>query len=434
MSFDICIIGAGPAGSLVGALLGREGFKVAIFEQKNIDKCWSSLSKNITFQDSLNFLKKFDIEETDEDIFDYIEGVSLLDFSGKIISEISIRLIRINRDEISSKIKDYLKEYVTIIDRSRVVKVDLPEEKTDLIKIKTSGGNNYECSLLIDASGTLSNIRYNISKRIAHYWRTTQKMFSVETIFKINNSHKLFKDKNHLTLIFDNRIASELILGYSLDSSINLSIRDSLVSVARPRPINRALFFTKINSIKGRLYQQGTIVHPSYYPFLNLVYRGIILVGESAFQANPLVSSGIYESLLAANIAYLAIRKLDLMYTPSIEDLWEYNFQYFHIAGKYLISFYVLKMLLQRMSNSDKYDLLSILPTKVSKDVNSLKTDAIFSLIKLTKSRIFWRLYDLGNLIRQIIKRTEDYPKNPKKFNSWKEEMEKILKRVQFIL
>ena len=78
MSFDICIVGAGPAGSLIGTLLGKEGFKVAIFEQKAIDSCWKSLSKNITFQDSLDFIKKLDIDETDEDFFDYIEGISSL--------------------------------------------------------------------------------------------------------------------------------------------------------------------------------------------------------------------------------------------------------------------------------------------------------------------------------------------------------------------
>lgn len=413
---DVVVVGGGPSGGYISYSLANDGFKVCLVDSNPLEKIGFKACGGISSSYILHYFKKIGLDY--DIVVDHsFDEVNIIDTKLNQLSNIKINLVHLNRERIGKELSTILLDKgVRILSNTRAIKLIIQEDSVTGVKL--SNGENIKSSLVIDASGFNGLLRQQMIKYIP-FWDISRDDIII-AIMENLRGHQLFKT---FTLTIDKGlipggygwltpIRDKITIGLGLKMSIkNLSLRYRLSLLKRimlTQGESRGIF-------TGLIYARR--------PFPTLVYNGYALVGESGSQGNPLFGGGVLGALIGSDIAFKALRKSlesNSCDKPVLVDsLWRYNFEFMHRRGKFLATLDALRMFVQSLSDEEIKEFISYLPNKLTFDLKDIVGISIRAIKMISKSRIFWRIFDMYRASLEIQRLYSKYPKKPQQFKEW---------------
>lgn len=396
-SFDVIIVGAGPAGSSATFFLGKSGFKVLLLDKEQFPRdktCVGGISpRSLKILEEIINLRIFEINE-----FQKIIGVKLFSPNGSML------------EGTIPKIKDYL-DYGYVIPRTILDKMLVEsaisnevkfvrEEVLDLVihdnfvkGVKTNK-NIFESKIVILANGANSGI----SKRFGFLeFNPELRLHSViqhfEGVQETNSYIEIYYEKDLLPAYFwffpEGKGKANIGLGMWGNKkggrNLNTILKDLIM---KHENIYRRLKHALPKKIKSWPIRFKSTTSKTYD-------NGIMVSGDAAGFANPLTGEGIYYALesgkLAAETAIEVLRKGD--YSREMmrrdEDAWRKTFnndlEYSHKLNKII-------------SNPETLDSLVHIG-HLNPELNSIIQGALVNVIP--KEKLFESCMTLVSLSKQ---------------------------------
>jgi len=209
-----------------------------------------------------------------------------------------------------------------------------------------------------------------------------------------------------------------------------------------PNPKNQ--FYQKILSkplFEGsRLIKGGSWYVPTRRPLDCMTGNGIVMVGDSACQVNPIHGGGIGPSMMGGNLAGKTIAEAIEKDDVSREGLWRYNVDYMRAYGAKQAGLDIFRLfLLKSVGNEEinygmKYKLLTeddLFKASVGEGLHlnvSQKTRRAFR--GMGKLSMLMRLRDAAHLLRKLKTAYLNYPSSPEGFEEWRRKTQVIMKEA----
>jgi len=413
---DVVVVGGGPSGGYISYSLANDGFKVCLVDSNPPGKLGFKACGGISSSYILHYFKKIGLDY--DIVVDHsFDEVNIVDTKLNQLANIKIDLVHLNRKHIGKELTTILLDKgVHILSNTRAIKLVIQENSVRGVKL--SNGNSIESPLVIDASGFNGLLRQQMVKYVP-FWDISRDDIII-AIMEHLRGPQLFKT---FTLAIDRGLIPG---GYGWLTPI----RDrSAIGLGLKLNIKHLSLRYRLSLLKRVMLTQGesegvfTGLIYARRPFPTLVYNGYALVGEAGSQGNPLFGGGVLGALIGSDIAFKALRKsLESSSCDKpilIDALWRYNFEFMHQRGKFLATLDALRMFAQSLSNEEMKEFISYLPNKLTFDLKDIVKISIRAIKMISKSRIFWRIFDMYRASLEIQKLYGKYPKKPQQFREW---------------
>ncbi|MCK4286557.1 MAG: tryptophan 7-halogenase, partial [Candidatus Lokiarchaeota archaeon] len=314
------------------------------------------------------------------------------------------------------------------------------------LKVKLENGEKIELKskLVIDASGFYSPIRKALNSSLIE--KTIPKEDSIlcyREIIKFSPKAQEIQDPEYITIILDQEKAPGGYIWYfpKNESSINIGLGAFMDYKGKVKDLyHKHVFQEYIKTPKYKIISTGGGVVPVRRPLWSCADNGIILIGDSACQVNPLHGGGIDPSMragfYAANSATRAIEENNV----SINALWGYNHQVMTNFGAEFAALDLLRIVLQTLSNDDinfglERDLLTgeeILEISSKGELNlSIITMAKKAIKGISRPNLLLDLNFLRIKMNEINSLYKSFPDALDRFPEWKEKVIGIYDKIR---
>jgi digeranylgeranylglycerophospholipid reductase len=179
-------------------------------------------------------------------------------------------------------------------------------------------------------------------------------------------------------------------------------------------------------------------------PLNTMVTNGMMVVGDAACQAAPVIARGVGGALLGASIAAqtatIALEAGDV----SASGLWSYNYEYMHARGAHMAALDCLRLLMQRMPERefswsmakgviDEAEITSALTGKFEVPTAQVKIKNV--LRGLTAVPLMVRYENTLKLAQKVLEHYRAYPVafDAPEFADWSQEAEFLFEDVEKI-
>ena len=300
MDFEVVVIGAGVAGSSLALSLAKEGVAVCLID-KGTPEIKEDISKGRTAALNLasqNILEKLGVKRGIQNYLTpfkniYVwdsEGTSSLEFSSDEIGQPKLGDV-VTNNAILSSIFLLLPNHKNLrfLSGDKLKTLD-PQEKS--IKVRTEGGENISCKLVVGADGGLSSVR-ELSSINIRTWSYDQKALIAN--LKAEKSHnntayQVFTKNGPIALLPMQKDNEESL---SLVWSADIDYAERLLDLDIPSFLNE--LERKTESVLGKLSMDGEI---SSYPLHQLHAKDyyaqrVVLIGDAAHSMHPLAGQGL---------------------------------------------------------------------------------------------------------------------------------------------
>lgn len=324
LAYDLVVVGAGPAGSSAAYMAAKNGVKVALIEKEET-VAHSVRTSGVTWLDAI---EEFSIPK---DCYNPVKNYSFCSPNNKV--SISDKVAR-------AAVLDVRKTYRWLASQAENQGVDLflrtnvidaiKDKQGKIIGVKTANPNeeiNFHCKIVIDASGFQSVVAKSMG--LVTQWER----FGAGAEWEVKAEHA---DSDTWWLMVGEQYSPA---GYAWIFPLGDNIVRIGVGVGKPEsPIDPTQRLKEIMEKKlGPIKELGDIspieFHYGLIPNDGLsrktVYDNLILVGDTAGQANPLVLEGIRYAIrygrVAGEIASKAIQSDDTSekILREYEDIWK---------------------------------------------------------------------------------------------------------------
>ncbi|MFX0080361.1 MAG: geranylgeranyl reductase family protein [Candidatus Hodarchaeota archaeon] len=448
-SFDVIVIGAGTGGTTAARFVAKNGLDVCLIDRKPRDKigdkiCGDAVGNEIFKLLNINHPK-------DEELSCHIKGaklyspnlkkcLTLLDpkQAGYIVNRLEFGQ-RLLNEAIDGGIKQFL-------DKTMALDLIYDNGTVKGLKVKLKSGEKSElkAKLIIDASGFYSPIRKNIkSSLIEKKISKEDSILCYREIVKFSPEDQEVQDPEYISIILDQEKAPGGYIWYfpKNESSVNIGLGTFMDYKGKVKDFyQRNVFQEYIKASKYEIISSGGGVVPVRRPLWSCADNGIMFVGDSACQVNPLHGGGIDPSMragfYAANSAIKAIEKEDY----SIDMLWDYNHSVMTSFGAEFAALDLLRIVLQQLTNNDlnfglERDLLSgeeILEISSKGGLNlSLINMAVKVIRGISRPNLLLDLNYLRIRMNEISKLYKTFPEKIANFPEWKEKVIGIYNKIE---
>jgi geranylgeranyl reductase family protein len=448
--FDVIVVGAGTGGCLAAKTVSKAGFSVCIIERKKKwdigDKiCGDAIGKhhfdNLDLEYPSNEIVKNNIiggkiySPDLESVFT-IEGAGL---PGFIVDR------RLFGQEL---LRSAVEEGSNLKTQVQVLKPLIKKEGVEGVlarNLKNSEVLRFQSKIVVDASGTSAVIRKNLPDEFGLNTEINREDFVV-CYREIRELKKQAIESDFIELYINQDAAPG---GYywifpAGDKRVNVGLG---VGMQNNFPNPRRKFYNFV--LSQSIFSDSIILNggggqvPTRQPLSCMTEDNVLVVGDAAYQVNPIHGGGLGSSMLggtlAGNTIIEALEKSD----TSQEGLWGYNINYMDLYGKKQAGLDVFRIFLQSLDNEDlnygmKYSLITeadLLKTSLDGEVNLNITEKTRRLFRGRKKiALLRRLQHTSNLMKSIKKLYANYPTSSLGFNSWKTELDKIMEKVKTTL
>lgn len=187
---------------------------------------------------------------------------------------------------------------------------------------------------------------------------------------------------------------------------------------------------------RNRLIAKGGALVPTRRPISTLAWNGILVVGDSAFTANPVHGGGKGSAMISGYCAAKAILNAFEVGDFSAKTLWSANLCYIERYGAKQASLELFRRFLQKLSDDDiNYGMRK----KVIKEEDLLEASAKGDLQLSVAEKAMRIIAGLGRpsllmklkVVAEYMKKAKDlyreYPSDPNNLEHWKSEVNKLL-------
>jgi flavin-dependent dehydrogenase len=309
------------------------------------------------------------------------------------------------------------------------------------LKVKLENGEktNFKSKIVIDASGFYSPLRKLVkSSLIEKNLPREDSILCYREIVEFSPKDIEIQDPEYITIILDQEKAPGGYIWYfpKNESSLNIGLGAFMDLKGKVKDLyQKNVFQEYIKTSNYKIISTGGGVVPVRRPLWSCADNGIILIGDSACQVNPLHGGGIDPSMragyYAANSAARAIERSDY----SINELWEYNHQIMSGFGAEFAALDLLRIVLQTLSNNDlnfglERDLLSGEEILEISSKGGLKLSLVNMAVKaikgISRPNLLLDLNFLRIKMNEISRLYKNLPNELDRCPEWKEKVIKI--------
>jgi geranylgeranyl reductase family protein len=447
-SFDVIVVGAGTGGTIASRFLAKSGLNVCLVDTKSKEEIGNKICGDAVGNEIFDLLKIS--PPKNEELSCHIKGAKLyspnLKKSFTLIDPKQAGYI-VNRLEFGQRLlNEALDAGITqFLDNTMALDVFYRRETVKGVKVKLKNGEKttLNAKLVIDASGFYSPLRKKLkSSLIETNISKEDSILCYREIVKFPNKDQEVQDPDYITIILDQEKAPGGYIWYfpKDESSVNIGLGAFMNYRGKVKEFYKKHVFQEyIKSAKFEVISSGGGVVPVRRPLWSCADKGIMLVGDSACQVNPLHGGGIDPSMragyYAANCALTAIEKNKF----SIDELWDYNYKVMTGFGAEFAALDLLRIVLQRLSNDDlnfglERDILSgeeILEISSKGGLNLSVIDMAVKAIKgFSRPNLLLDLNYLRIKMNDISKLYKNFPENFNRFSDWKEKVLGIYQNI----
>ena len=445
--FDVIVVGAGTGGCMTAKNVAKAGLEVCLIDRKKRDEigekvCGDAVGKH--HFDTLGLAPP-----KDEELSSRIEGIKI--YSPDLETVFTVKSERLygfilNRRVFGQRLlNDAIGAGAFLLESTIAIQPLVKEgfvagiEAKDMKNEKTM---RLESKVVVDASGFTAILRKSLPSEIGIDLNVKNE--DVEACYReIRRLKGQDSDSNYCEIYLDQTLTPS---GYHWvfpegKNMVNVGLGVAMVK-GFPNPKNQ--FYQKI--LPKPLFKNSTLIKggswyvPTRRPLDCMTGNGIVLVGDSACQVNPIHGGGIGPSMMGGSLAGKTIAKAIENDDVGREGLWRYNVDYMRAYGAKQAGLDVFRMfLLKSVGNEEinhgmKYRLLTeddLFRASVGEDLHlniGEKTRRVFrGLGKLSMLR---RLRDTADLLRKLKAAYLTYPASPVGFEEWRKKTEAIMKEA----
>ncbi len=435
--FDVIVVGAGTAGCMTAKTAAKAGLEVGLIDRKSREKIGEKICGNAIGKhhfDTLGLkhpsgnelqsrIAGVKIYSPDMETVFQIESEELYGF---IVNRLLFgqRLLRLAVDA-GATLLDSTQMIEPILRDNAVIGVSARDIKAET-KIQLQG------KVVVDASGFFAVLRKKLPPEIG-----------VDTEVSYEDVEACYREIRQLTGQVTSPDFCEIYLDQNITpggyhwifpegetkTNVGVGVR---MTKDFPKPKNR--LYSKV--LSQPLFKDSTQITggawcvPTRRPLDCMVGNGVILVGDSACQVNPIHGGGMGPSMMggvfAGETIVEALEKGDV----TRDGLWQYNAKYMQSYGAKQAGLDIFRLfLLQGVNNEEinygmKYQVMTkedILKTSMGENVHLNITDAARRALRgLGKLSMLKRLRNAARLMREIKVLYKNYPESPKDFEEWK--------------
>jgi geranylgeranyl reductase family protein len=447
-TFDVIVIGAGPAGVSSAIYCKNKGLNVLLIDKKKEgdigDKvCGEAISKKTSHQIS----KKLDVSPPQgKEINAYVEILALR--TALPIDHITLPAegYMIDRHQYGQRLlRDALQKGVKLLSETKVIRPIVKEKKVSGVTVKKEKNEeiNLFASIVIDCSGILAIARTKLPEDFEPLLnkRLTISDYAscYREIIQLEKNHDL---KGKIVLQYEKDIPEPGYIWFFADGEKKVNCGTGFIKEGKNKKKGvKSVYFNAMEKYYPRgsyktLDGRGGCV-PIRPPLWNAVAPGLIIAGDAAFHPDPLTAEGHGPALVAGCFAGEVAKNAIENKRFDTEFLWKYNELIFSDFGSKHVRRRIFTIALNKLGPKK---LEFLLRRKVIKqeDLTSagiLKKRTIFSYLGIAL-RCFPR-YKLLLLMKKAIDVSKEadflcknYPKSTKDFLEWRDEMESIYQKI----
>ncbi|MHA2122604.1 MAG: geranylgeranyl reductase family protein, partial [Promethearchaeota archaeon] len=372
-AFDVIVVGAGTGGAIASRFLAKNGLNVCLVDTKPKEQIGNKICGDAVGNEIFDLLKIN--HPKNEELSCHIKGAKLYSPNLKkcltLIDPKQAGYI-VNRLEFGQRLLNEALDagIAQFLDSTMALDLTYKNGTVKGVKVKLKNGEktNLNAKLVIDASGFYSPLRKILkSPLIENKILKEDSILCYREIVKFSQKDIEVQDPEYITIILDQEKAPGGYIWYfpKDESSINIGLGTFMDYKGKVRDFYKKHVFQEyIKTTKFEIISSGGGVVPVRRPLWSCADNGIMLVGDSACQVNPLHGGGIDPSMragyYAANSAVTSIEKDKF----TINELWDYNYKVMTGFGAEFAALDLLRIVLQRLSNADlnfglERDLLS---------------------------------------------------------------------------
>ena len=437
-SFDVIVVGAGTGGTTAARFAAKSGLNVCLIDRKPKAEIGNKICGDAVGNDIFGLININ--PPKNEELSCHIKGakmyspnlkkcITLIDpkQAGYIVNRLEFGQ-RLLNEAIDAGITQFL-------DKTMALDLLYKDGTVNGLKVKLKNGEktDFKAKLVLDASGFYSPLRKAVKSALIE--TSISKEDSILCYREIVNfspkDHEV-QDSEYISIILDQEKAPGGYIWYfpKSESSINIGIGTFMHYKGKVKELYQKYVFKEfLKNSKVEIESTGGGVVPVRRPLWSCADNGIMLIGDSACQVNPLHGGGIDPSMragfYAASSAVSAIEEDDY----SINKLWEYNHKVMTGFGAEFAALDLLRIVLQSLSNADlnfglEHDLLSgeeILELSSKGGLNlSFITMAVKVIKGISRPNLLLDLNFLRIRMNEISKLYRAFPEKIDDFSRWK--------------
>jgi len=440
----VVVVGAGTGGCMVAKTLASAGFDVCLVdrkEKKSIGEkvCGDAIPKHHFDNLGLAYPKK---EELEGDI----SGVKIyspdLKTVFRIIGEGQTGFM-INRYLFGQRLlKDAMDSGAILLEPTHVSE---PIVEHGFVKgvcarnIETGSKIELRGEVTVDASGVSAVIRSKLPPEIG----IPQTISKEDQVICYREIRKLKEDTDEPELLKIHLNQKAAPGGYcwifpKKEAMVNVGLGVATVE-NYPNPKNQLYQYVLSNP----LFEGSKVIHggggyvPTRRPLDPLVGNGIVLVGDTACQVNPIHGGGIGPSMMGGKIAGEVVTEALEKGNVDRKSLWPINVRYMQTYGFKQVSLDVFRIFLQSLTDEDLnygmgYRLIKeedILKAGLGGDIRLNVTDATRRIfIGLGRLGFLRGLYKMAKDAKKAKTLCRKYPNSPQGMPEWKAKVQELFK------
>jgi geranylgeranyl reductase family protein len=451
-TFDVIVVGAGTGGSIAARFAAEKGLKVCLIDSKDKREIGNKICGDAVGNEIFDFLKIK--HPKGDELSCNIKGAKLyspdlkkcIDLTDPKQAGYIVNRIEFGQRLLNEALDAGVEQF---IDSTMALDLLYTQKTVSGVKIKRKNGEKVDlrCNILIDASGFYSPLRKNIkSTLIEKEILKEDSILCYREIVKFSPQDLTITNPDYISIILNRDKAPGGYIWYfpKNESSVNIGLGTFMNLKGKVKNLYHQNVFNEfIKTSKYEIISSGGGVVPVRRPLWSCADNGIMFVGDSACQVNPLHGGGIDPSMrggyYAANTALNAVEKGDY----SAKSLWNYNHKVMTSFGAEFASLDLLRMTLQILPNENlnfalQQDLLSseeILEISSTGEFELPITDLVTKALKgISKPNLLLDLNYLRIRMNEISKLYKNFPVKIENFEEWKRRAIQVYDKIKKML
>ncbi|MGB9720892.1 MAG: NAD(P)/FAD-dependent oxidoreductase [bacterium] len=306
MKFDVLIVGAGPAGSMTGWHIAREGFSVLMIDKKK------EIGVPVQCAEYIPALLLKEVSISEDAITNRIKGMKLY-FPDNSTYEFCAPGYMLNRSVFDKYLTlNALKAGVCLWLKTKFLGI----ENSKILLAKNGKLIEVSAKIIVGADGPNSRVSRLINKRYKDYVVAYQQELPLMENMEYT---EVYFDKNFFggyAWLFPKKYSANVGLG--VKTGYKIKIKDLFLQFVGKIVQDRKIINTPIKTITGLIPVGGPV---------KTTKNNILLVGDAAGQTHPITGAGIPQAVVCGKFAAQAVTKAlkrnDLNLLHTYEEEWQ---------------------------------------------------------------------------------------------------------------
>ena len=434
-SYDVVIVGLGPAGSSLAYLLRNKGLRVVAVDLVDWDGLWGKPCGDAI---GAHHFEENDIPPpSGDEVYQRVEGIDIYSPSEKHMIRVKGKGYMLNRNKLGRRlVEEAQKAGVDIRLRTRAVAPVIEAGKLAGVRVVSlDKGEHYiiKAKIVVDATGSGGALR----RKLPSEWPVSEQLKPVDANIAFREIRILdyeIEEPEYIRIYLNKEIAPG---GYwwFFPKGANIVNVGLGVQGGRGYPKPTVLYYEKLakrpDIARSReiLSSSGALV-PTRRPANTLVWDNFIGIGDNSFTVNPVHGGGMGYAMHSAYHAAKAIEKAFETGDFSAKGLWYLNVAYMKGLGAKQASLDIFRIFLQELENADleygiKHRIMRAEDAYETSVTGELKADfsvldKVVTVIKtLGRPSLLPKLVKVAEYMRRVRELYMRYPESPEGLSRW---------------